>query len=314
MKKNIRLIVLCAMLLVLCGAWFVGAQNKTAFFSHRQAGGGIVIQNETYTTGNIWFVDSGSGAAADQAGCGQSPSWPCATIDYAYSLATANNGDEVWVMPGHAENISTASGIDLDTAGIRVIGLGIGRTRPVLTWTAAAGYIEVNAANISMENMVLDLSTAGIATTGVSLFTNATDFLFKDMEVILFEEASGSATAALNLWSGGTRTQIDGCNFHGFSSTSSGVSSVIAIPANALDGIYIVDTLINAYTSSPLINGNASAVSRFYIARSDLHQQKNTAQNMDMTSSDGIMKDVTTSFATTGVTLTTSALSKANIF
>ena len=311
MRKVFGTILALLWLFVLCtGAW---ADNKTPFFAKRQAGGGIVIADQTQTTGNYWFVDSGSANASDAAGYGQNPDAPVATIDYAIGLATANNGDVIVVMPGHAEDISTASQIDIDVAGIRILGIGEGRSRPVLTWTAAAGYIEVNAANSSMENMVLDLSTAGLAVTGVSFYTSGTDFRFKDMEVILYEFGSGSATRALYLESGGTRTQIDNCKFFGDDNASSGVSEVIGIPTGGANGIYIVNSYISAYSSSPLINGNASAVSDFYIANTVLNQNKATGQNLDMTSAQGIMKDVVSGFPS-GVTLTTSGLVSANIF
>uniref|UniRef100_A0A6M3K9D8 Pectate lyase n=1 Tax=viral metagenome TaxID=1070528 RepID=A0A6M3K9D8_9ZZZZ len=309
--KNIRFSILVALFLVVIFTWGVSAQNKTPFFNKR-AGGGMVIADQTQTTGNYWFVDSGSATGADGAGYGQNPDAPCLTIDYAFGLADESNGDVIVAMPGHAENISTASQIDIDKAGIRIIGIGVGRTRPKLTWTGANGYIEVNAANCSMENIVLDLSTTGIAATGVSMFTNGTDFLFKNMEVILYEKASGSgaATAAINAWSGGTRTQIEGCSFIGDIDSESGVTSVIAIAGNALDDIYIVDSRIIAYSSSPLINGSGSAVTNFVIDSAMLRQGStlSTDLGIDMTSANGVMMNTVLStpsgqtlFNTTGL-------------
>src|SRR5574341_1596957 len=49
---------------------------------------------------------------------------PFATLDYAIGRCTANRGDIIVVKEGHAENVTTANGIDLDVAGITVIGLG----------------------------------------------------------------------------------------------------------------------------------------------------------------------------------------------
>ena len=113
------------------------------------------------TTGNIFFVDSGATGAANTAANG-SKDKPFATIDYAVGRCTASNGDVIYVMPGHAENISAATSLVIDVAGIRIVGLGQGRNRPVLTYTATAGTVEMDAANCSLENIVFFSSISAV--------------------------------------------------------------------------------------------------------------------------------------------------------
>ena len=120
------------------------------------------------TTGNVFFVDSGSTARADSAEKGSSPSTPFATIDFAVGRTTASNGDIIFVMPGHAENISAATSLVIDVIGIRIIGMGWGRTRPVLTWTNTAGTIEMDAANCSIERIVF-VSSVSAAVIGINV-------------------------------------------------------------------------------------------------------------------------------------------------
>jgi len=114
------------------------------------------------TTGNVFFVDSGATAGADAADKGSNPDTPFLTIDFAVGRTTASNGDIIFVMPGHAENISSATSLVIDVIGIRIVGLGIGRTRPVLTYTNTAGTVEMDAANCSIENIVFFASVSAV--------------------------------------------------------------------------------------------------------------------------------------------------------
>ncbi|MBK7406394.1 MAG: hypothetical protein IPJ41_17780, partial [Phycisphaerales bacterium] len=78
-------------------------------------------------TGTHFFVHSASGSDSN---AGLMPSQALATLDAAFALCTANNGDVIWVMPGHAETISAAAGIVADIAGVTVIGMGVGAEMP----------------------------------------------------------------------------------------------------------------------------------------------------------------------------------------
>lgn len=141
--------------------------NRTALFSRRQPGGVFTIDDITEHPGALLFVHSGTGT--DGAGYGRNPDAPVATIDYAIGLCTANKGDTIYVMPGHAENITAADGIDCDVAGIRIIGLGQGTLLPTITFTAAAGSITVDAANVLLKNLRLVAGFATGVTAGVTI-------------------------------------------------------------------------------------------------------------------------------------------------
>lgn len=105
------------------------------------------------TTGNIFYVDSGHNNASDNTSSGKTVNRPFATIDYAVGRCTANNGDIIYVMPGHSETKSaTGALITFDVAGIQVIGLGHGDTRPKLTFDHTGADIDVTANDVLMEN------------------------------------------------------------------------------------------------------------------------------------------------------------------
>jgi len=103
------------------------------------------------TTGSVFFVCNRTGANGSDGNSGKTPSEPFATVDYAIGQCTPSAGDVIYVLPGHAETV-TATSIALDVAGVRIIGLGSGRSRPTFTYGAAAATITVSAAGCRWSN------------------------------------------------------------------------------------------------------------------------------------------------------------------
>lgn len=73
---------------------------------------------------------------------------PYATVDYAVGTCTSARGDLIVVKEGHAETV-TSSNMTLDVAGITILCLGVGLSRPTFTYSTAAATINVGAANIT---------------------------------------------------------------------------------------------------------------------------------------------------------------------
>jgi len=193
--------------------------NKTALFSRHQPGGVFTIDDLKEHPGNIWFVDSGSGT--DGAGYGQDPDSPVATLDYAVGLCTANNGDVILVMPGHAENLAADSAVDIDVAGVKVIGLGWGADRPTFTATAIAGDFKLAAASVYIENL---LFLSGVdATTGMVEVSGA-DCEIANCE---FRDSVDQATDCLITTAAADRLHIHDCKFN--MAAAAGANSAIAL-------------------------------------------------------------------------------------
>lgn len=167
---------------------------------------GIPILN-TYA-GNVFWVDSGIGSNGNS---GKLPTQPFATIDYAVGRCTANNGDIIMVAPGHAEVVSAAGGLDLDVAGITIIGLGRGATQPTVTLdTATTADVDVDAANITVANIHFRANFADIV---AAIDVNATDFsllgcrfteVATDMNALIWVQDAAAA--------GSDRITIEGCH------------------------------------------------------------------------------------------------------
>lgn len=193
--------------------------SRTALFSRKQVGGVFTIEDQALTTGQRFFVDSATGS--DAAGYGYNPDKPVATLDYAVSLCTANKGDVIFVMPGHSESLAADSAVDLDVAGITVIGLGFGRQKPVFNGTAIAGDFKLAAASIAIQNLRF---TGGIdAMTGI-LEVSGADCAILDCD---YRDVTGQATDVLITVDGADRLLIDG--WKSFGAAAAGGNSAIAL-------------------------------------------------------------------------------------
>lgn len=157
-----------------------------------------------FVPGNIWYVQSTQSDARDQSGYGKSPQTPFATLDYAIGQATANNGDVIVLMPGHAETISAAGGVTVDVAGLTIIGQGSGSSRPTFNFTATDATFLVTAANTWIDNC---LFTGGIDAV-VTMFTvSAADWKFTNCET---RDVTGQMVSCITTTAGANRFYIDG--------------------------------------------------------------------------------------------------------
>jgi hypothetical protein len=133
-----------------------------------------VLPGAPLTTGKYIFVHSGTGNAGAS---GKTPDEAVSTIDAAVGLCTASKGDVIIVMPGHAETVSAAAGLDLDVAGITIRGLGNGALQPTVTLdTATTADVDVDAANITVENIHFRVNYADVV---AAIDVNADDFTLR---------------------------------------------------------------------------------------------------------------------------------------
>src|SRR4051812_11408926 len=157
---------------------------RSELFLRKQPGGMFSVVNQSLTTGNIYFVNSVTGTNA--AGYGQNPDAPFATIAYAVGQVTANQGDRIYVMPGHVESVADATSFAPAIAGVQIIGLGAGAARPTITiGTLNTATIAVSAASVSFENMIFVANFLSIA--ACFTLSTATDFAVRNC---VFKETS----------------------------------------------------------------------------------------------------------------------------
>ena len=132
--------------------------------------GGVTIRGiplvQTHQ-GRVFWVYNGSALLSGQVGGsdGNDGSFnkPFSTLDYAIGQCTANRGDIIVIKQGHAETISTSSALAIDVAGIAIVGLGVGSTRPTFTFdTATTASIAVSVANVAIKNCIFTANFADI--------------------------------------------------------------------------------------------------------------------------------------------------------
>jgi len=214
------------------------------------------LKGSTITTGATFWVDSATGT--DQDGFGLSEENPVATIDYAIGLCTSNKGDEIYVLPNHAETISSTTALLCDKGGISIIGLGRGNNAPLLTIGNASGGIVITSADVGIENLKLK--------AGVSAITRAVHVKGKYAHLKNLELLDGGTShvlvgvevgAANNDADGGT---IEGCRLVQLDSAS--VNGIVfmkdqvdfRVLDNFCQGDYAVGGIIGAIAANSAEN------------------------------------------------------------
>jgi hypothetical protein len=140
-------------------------------------------------SGNVFWVGTTSADrnidGQDLPSHGGDPRKPFASWDYAIGKCTADNDDLIVLMAGHTETIAVAGEITMDVAGVSVVGMGRGASRPTITFdTNNTATILVTGANCSIENIICYADFEDIA---VAIDIDAVDALIKNVS---FLEAS----------------------------------------------------------------------------------------------------------------------------
>jgi len=175
------------------------------------------------THGDNYFVDSVNGSAS-----GDGLSWATAltTIAAALDLCTANNGDVIWVAPGHNEGLGNAQ-LTLDVAGVKIIGIGEGPARPRIDFDHANASIDITASGVTLENFTLLPSVTAVL---VAIDVNAavTNTTLRKIESLSGEDGAGVDEFAktVDIKAGCTRTTIENCLFTQHASAAGVLSCV----------------------------------------------------------------------------------------
>lgn len=199
-------------------------------------------------TGVAYFVCNASGSNGSDNNSGLRPDQPLATLGKALTLVTSNNDDVIFVMKGHAENLTGAAAIACASSGFTIIGLGNGRLRPVFTWTTAVGaQWTIAGSNVTIQNCVFDGTgfdniTSMFAVTG-------DDVTFANCE---FEIANATNQVALGITITGTN-RFKFLNNHVHGTADAGCTNFIqCVGAAGKQKDYVIagNHVIGAFTTS----------------------------------------------------------------
>jgi hypothetical protein len=105
---------------------------------------------EIYTTGVVYYVDSNNG---NDTSAGTTPATAMATLAAALAVATANKGDVIILMPGHAETLTAELTVNVE--GVSILGLGQGDNRPQITFgTDTAAGLTIASDNVTIRDVI----------------------------------------------------------------------------------------------------------------------------------------------------------------
>ena len=234
------------------------------------------------TSGSVFFVHSVTGSNGNS---GATPVKPFATVVYALTRCTAAKGDTIICMPGHTEAVVAAGTITVSKSGVRIIGLGTGRQKPVITYTtAAAASVDVTAASVLLQNMAF--VATGIDAVTAAINVSAADVIIRGCELEL-ASAAGQAVLGVLTTAAADRLWLDQNHIHG----SDDAGTVAAVRIVGGDSIQVTNNvMIGAYTttlggidnvttalSNAVVNGNtiinktaASSKAMVFVATSTL--------------------------------------------
>jgi hypothetical protein len=154
------------------------------------------------TTGTVYFVDSNHGASTN---AGTTPDAPLDSLSSALSVATANAGDVILFMPGHAETLVANTEITIE--GLTLRSLGNGDNRAVFTFgTATTANIEIKADNVTIDNLIFknDIDNQASVIESIKAYTVIQNCEFYEgsskqfLEGILFSNADCDHCKVLN--------------------------------------------------------------------------------------------------------------------
>lgn len=289
-------------------------------FSNFPAGfnGGLVVRQQqivsahprkVYYVGNNSTLFTGEKAASDNNRGGFND--PFSTLDYA--IGQTKSGDTIYVRPGYTQSMTAADAVDVDVAGITIIGLGRGTTVPKFTYDNSAGEFVIGAANVRIENLWFVPSVTGITKAidieSGSHFAEIVNCRFGDAEAAGTDEFNATIIVAaastdvkiignyINMGEAGAvagititgachRIEISGNKILGDYSTAC-INSITALQNDVL--IYN-NLLINGVTSGlnteptiELLTGTSGAIYNNYsaanVATLAAHQVNDTAVN-----------------------------------
>lgn len=184
------------------------------------------------------------------------------TIDSAIGSCQANRGDTIFVLPGHTEALSAAASIACDVAGVRIQGLGEGANRPTLTWgTAITASLDVSAANVTIDNCILDLTGFDAITAGINV--TATNFTLSN-SLVITATATNQAVLAILTTAAAGRMKLLNNEFLG--TTDAGTATAVRI-VGGNEHVIKGNRFYGAYTTSlGAIENNTTACLRCTIA------------------------------------------------
>lgn len=190
------------------------------------------------------------------------------SINAALQRCRSGKGDIVMVHPDHTESIDAADKWSNLVAGTRIIGMGIGRKRPTITWTATAGQIAVDVADVSIENM--NLNFVGINAVAKAINVTAAGFSLIGCKCTI-GDTSKVLAIGIEIGAGANDCTITDCTFTGLIASKVTGATIKNPSSTVVDNLVITNCRFFGTTTT--LQGHiwiGSACTNMYLADLDL--------------------------------------------
>jgi hypothetical protein len=216
----------------------------------------VLPSNSGVFTGTAFFVCNRTGANGSDGNIGTRADQPLATLAKALTLVTANNDDVIYVMSGHAETLATAAAIAVATAGVNIVGLGVGNRRPTFTWaTSTAATWTITAANVLIKNILCTSTIAAL----VKLFSvTAAGVTFDAVDYV--EDGSTDALQFVLTTAAATDMTIQNCHWYRGTTAASALSQWIVLTGADRAKILNNYLLLKGFATANPINSAVAVV------------------------------------------------------
>jgi hypothetical protein len=250
-----------------------GPMAYTAISFDNADDGGIQTEFGTLLSpgGRAFYVHHSGGRSFDQ---GYVRTHTYTTLNDGLKQCASGNGDTVFVLPGHAENITTADQMNGLVAGTNIIGLGFGNNRPTFTWTVASATFLLDVANVFIKNVIFNMDPGtGTTTVTAPMTVSAAGCGIMNCRMRTSTDANSLSTVPIALTD--AADQFTFVNNHMFGATAGECTTQLDI-AGADDLVMRDNTFLGATSSTTvgIVRFKATAATNVTLVRNSYINKK----------------------------------------
>jgi hypothetical protein len=173
----------------------------------------------------------------------------------------------IYVMPGHAETIAATDGFDADVAGVRIVGLGWGASRPTFNFTQTASQVNIGANSVTIENLRFVAGVSAVV-AGVQV-EGKTDAVFRNCEWYWGGTTGWDFVLGLELEAGSHRCIVENCRFLQEPAVAGAAAAVKLTGAS--HNVRVQDSEFMGDCSVACINGDTTLSQGLMVLRNIFH-------------------------------------------
>lgn len=226
------------------------------------SGADLVTYAPLYTSGNIWYVHSGTGSDAASPR-GRDRARPLATLQQALTNSAA--GDIVVCLAGHTQTVTAVIAV----GQITIVGEGTGSNRPKFTRNVNDNIFDMTSSGVILDNLYFPASVSTSTTAG-KVRAQATGCVVRSC---YFEAGVIDAGPQIEIGTGASHCRIENttCISTGTSAASQPDSGVRV--SSAVTDLRVENLILDGGSSgwaNPFAFNGSSAVTRLHAAEVSL--------------------------------------------